>query len=625
MRWTIGKKLTVAAVVGIMLAAGLVLNQWISAQHIADASAAAGREQIILGGIQQARLSHAELQAAVGEIRAADTAEQVLRVADRIRTTKATGAAALDEPIRIALIPDVLQDLRKNLITYADLAASLAGTIRFENGARSVDTNRLSQIVAEQQRVNALLNEAGTASVTNAQRFTDEAQRNTVATMESANRIGLAVGGTVILVLIGSAAFSAVSIGRPIRQLAACVSAIANGDATAEVPSTDRRDELGAMAAAIQVFKENLIRTRALEDETSQARFAAERERKAGMQEMADAFETAVGGIVGQVSSAATELQATAQQMTETAGETTAQSGTVAAAAMQAATNVGTVASAAEQLGSSVQEIGRQMSGSSELARAAVADADQTARLVQELSHAAEQIGAMVGMISNIASQTNLLALNATIEAARAGDAGRGFAVVATEVKELAGQTAKATEEISQRIGHVQHVTDQAVDAIDGITKRIREINTVAATIAAAVEEQGAATQEIVRNVAQASAGASEVTANSRGRCARVGGHGRRSDPGPRVEFGTVAAIRASRRGGRPLSRHRPRGLRPSPVSAGAASAATKDGGRDTPLGGRSTPSRADRAPTVFNGRVDSRGLQGRRLDAAPALGYALA
>ncbi|TXN39882.1 HAMP domain-containing protein [Methylobacterium sp. WL30] len=517
MRWTIGKKLGASGVIGVLLATALVMNQWISAQHIIDANAAAGREQIILAGIQQTRLSHAELQAAVGDIRTAETTEQVARVAERIRAGKATGAAALDEPIRIALIPGVLQDLRTNLVTYADLAASLADIIRFENGARSVDGNRLSRIVAEQQRVNTLLNEAGTESVANAQRFADEARRNTVATAESANRIGLAIGGTVILVLIGSAVFSALSIGRPIRQLAACVSAIARGATAAEVPATRRGDELGAMAVSVQVFKENLIRTQALEEEMSQGRLAAERQRQAGMRQMADAFEAAVGGIVGQVSSAATELQATAQQMTATAGDTAAQSGTVAAAATQAADNVSTVAIAAEQLGSSVQEIGRQMSSSSELARAAVVDADQTARLVQELSHAAEQIGAMVGMISNIASQTNLLALNATIEAARAGEAGRGFAVVATEVKELAGQTAKATEEISQRIGHVQHVTDQAVSAIGGITTRIREINAVAATIAAAVEEQGAATQEIVRNVAQASAGASEVTAHIAG------------------------------------------------------------------------------------------------------------
>jgi methyl-accepting chemotaxis protein len=178
---------------------------------------------------------------------------------------------------------------------------------------------------------------------------------------------------------------------------------------------------------------------------------------------------------------------------------------------------VSTVAAAAEELGSSVQEIGRQVSGSSDLAQTAVGEADQTLQLVQALSQASARIGDMVGLISNIASQTNLLALNATIEAARAGEAGRGFAVVATEVKELASQTARATEEIGTQIGQIQGVTGQAVSAIGSMTARIREINDVATSIAAAVEQQGAATQEIVRNVAQASTGTTEVTSNMSG------------------------------------------------------------------------------------------------------------
>lgn len=304
------------------------------------------------------------------------------------------------------------------------------------------------------------------------------------------------------------------AVSLPIRKMTELMDRLAKGDTSTVVLFQERREEIGAMSAAVQVFKDNLIRTRVLEEETALARASAEEQRKAGMRQMADSFEQAVGGIVGMVSSSATELQMTAQSMTATAAETASQSTAVAVAAEEAAANVNTVAAAAEELGASVLEIGRQVSGSAEMAERAVSEADHTASLVQELSAAAAKIGDVVGLISGIASQTNLLALNATIEAARAGEAGRGFAVVATEVKELASQTARATEEISRQISEIQGATGQAVTAIGSITARIREINVVATTIAAAVEEQGAATQEIVRNVGQASTGTNEVTSN---------------------------------------------------------------------------------------------------------------
>jgi methyl-accepting chemotaxis protein len=318
--------------------------------------------------------------------------------------------------------------------------------------------------------------------------------------------------------LIAAIVVAVVGITRPLGNLVRVLQRMANGDIDAEIKEAARGDEIGSVGKAVEGIKALVARKAAEQAEIKRlAEEAATVERRRTTAELADAFEKSVGGIVGMVSTSATELQATAATMTATASETASQSTTVAAAAEQAASNVQTVAAASEELGTSVQEIGRQVQGSASLAQAAVGEADQTARLVEELSTAVSKIGDVVGLISSIAGQTNLLALNATIEAARAGEAGRGFAVVAAEVKELAAQTARATDEIGGHIGRIQGVTGQAVSAIGSITARIREINAVATTIASAVEEQGAATQEIVRNVAQAATGTAEVTSNIAG------------------------------------------------------------------------------------------------------------
>ena len=326
--------------------------------------------------------------------------------------------------------------------------------------------------------------------------------------------IGSAAAG-LLAALALSGAIIVFGVTRPLGSLVAVLQRMAKGEIDAVIAEARRGDEIGAVGRAVERIKESVARSAAEEAEHKLvADAAASAARRRARLDLAQGFEQAVAGIVDQVASSATELQVTARAMTDIAQEAGTQSGAVAMAAEEAAANVNTVAAATKELGGSIQEIGRQVQGSTDLAQLAVGEADQTAALVAELSAAATRIGDVVQTISAIASQTNLLALNATIEAARAGEAGRGFAVVASEVKELAGQTAKATEEIASQIGRIQGVTGEAVGAIGTITNRIRELNGVASSIAAAVEQQGAATQEIVRNIAQATAGTREVTGN---------------------------------------------------------------------------------------------------------------
>jgi methyl-accepting chemotaxis protein len=337
-------------------------------------------------------------------------------------------------------------------------------------------------------------------------------------------KLGTQAGGLIIaalvlagLICLGIGFMLITTVSRPIQRMADVMRLLAKGDTSVKIPNAGERSEIGEMAEAVDVFRLGMIRNRELEAETAEAREMAEVERKQTMISLADQFEHAVGGIVDMVSSAATEMQATAAQLTASAQESAAQATTVSAAAEEAGTNVTSVAGAAEELGASVGEIGRQVEISRERSREAAAEADATAGVVQQLSEAADRISGIVDMISSIAAQTNLLALNATIESARAGEAGRGFAVVASEVKALATQTGKATADINAQIGEIQSISRHTVSAIESITARIRAINESSTTISAAVEQQGAATHEIVQAVTQASAGTAEVTSNITG------------------------------------------------------------------------------------------------------------
>ncbi|HXL30340.1 MAG TPA: methyl-accepting chemotaxis protein, partial [Bradyrhizobium sp.] len=324
----------------------------------------------------------------------------------------------------------------------------------------------------------------------------------------------LIAAGLVLLLALAVSMFVARGITRPLQRMTGAMKDLAGGKLDVEVPGIGRRDEVGEMADAVEVFKNNASARRELEAEQKETEGRAVARRKADMDRLANEFEGAVGQIVETVSSASSELEASAGTLTSTAERAQELTTMVAAASEEASTNVQSVASATEEMASSVNEISRQVQESARMAGEAVDQARNTNDRVGELSKAAARIGDVVELINTIAGQTNLLALNATIEAARAGESGRGFAVVASEVKALAEQTAKATGEIGQQITGIQAATQESVNAIKEISGTIEKLSEISSAIAAAVEEQGAATQEISRNVQQASHGTQQVSSH---------------------------------------------------------------------------------------------------------------
>jgi methyl-accepting chemotaxis protein len=327
-------------------------------------------------------------------------------------------------------------------------------------------------------------------------------------------QIGLLVGVALVLV-VGMFVLLGRSIVNPIKAMTVAMRKIADGETSTAIPAQERRDEVGAMAQSVQIFKDNMIEASRLRGEQDVLKTRSDAERKQLVSRMADDFEHGVRASLDTLTGAATEMQATSKSMSATAGEASHQATSVAVVGGPGAAQVAT--GATEELSSSVAEIGRQVTQSTEIAGQAVAEANRTNVTVQGLSAAAQKIGDVVKLISDIASQTNLLALNATIEAARAGDAGRGFAVVASEVKSLANQTAKATEEISAQVAAMQGATADAVQAIEGIGRTIGSINEIASVISVAVDQQGAATREIARNVQEAAQGTGQVSSNISG------------------------------------------------------------------------------------------------------------
>lgn len=316
------------------------------------------------------------------------------------------------------------------------------------------------------------------------------------------------------LIALGIAFALTRAIVRPVRGMTIAMGRLASGELKIEIPGSGKSDEIGDMANAMQTFRDSMVEAGRLRFEQEESKKRAEADRRKMMHDLADRFETSVGGVLQGVNNSSTELQATAQAMSTTAEETSRQSQAVAAASEQTTQNVQTVSSATEELSASIREINAQVVESTRIVNLAVTQASDTNAKVLGLSEAAQKIGDVVRLINDIAGQTNLLALNATIEAARAGEAGKGFAVVASEVKALATQTARATEEIAAQVRSIQEATEGSAQSIQGISYTINRVSEITTAIASAVEEQGAATQEISRNVQQAAQGTQEVSSN---------------------------------------------------------------------------------------------------------------
>ena len=516
----IGTKLGLTAGIGVILVGGMLANQLYGNQSIMAISTLLISNYSNRGNAQTADTAMAHAELAAMEISQARSLEQIDQSFPIFRENLTVAAAQLETARKRAARPPVIEGYRAAgafvgdyLTAGTELAAAQKlvltapgkdAAAKAEDAKKSLMEGRVVPTVKEvKTRIDKLVAIANENAALRQDQLLE--QLNQVAS------VGLVVGMLVVLVLIGSALFSVLTIARPVRRIGEVLLELANGNKAVEIPFTARGDEVGDNARAARTFKDNLIRIERMEAEQKNQEAIAAAQRKAEMIKLADAFQAAVGGIVTSVSSASHQLEAAAGTLSGTAEETQQLSGMVAAASEEASTNVGAVASAAEEMSASVVEISRQVHDSSRIAGEAVKQAERTDGRINELLKAAGRIGDVVKLITAIAEQTNLLALNATIEAARAGESGRGFAVVASEVKALAAQTAKATEEIGAQIAGMQTATQDSVGAIKEIGATITHIADIATTIAATVEEQGAATAEIARNVSEAAKGTAEV------------------------------------------------------------------------------------------------------------------
>jgi methyl-accepting chemotaxis protein len=505
----IGTKLAITVGAGALLVVAMILNQQLGNASVARQAERGRSDQVVATDLLHAGVALQRMQIGTREIR--------LAISER-EAEQALAALRKDENEAISYLQSAYENC-VNEENRARLERVLALTKTYDAAAEKMTTAKkayaeitepLAQASKAGAEIDELIDKATSTAGGQAMQRMSEATQYT----DQAGRINFGFGFFVVMLLIGGAVFGVVSIGRPIHTIADVLLQLADGKREVDIPYTGRGDEVGDAARAARTFRDNLVRLELLEAEQKEAAARTVAERKDMVRKLADEFERAVGNIVGTVSSAAANLEAAAASLTKNAKATQHLSAVVATASEQASANVQSVASATGEMGSSIDEIRRQVQVSTTIAGEAVKQASMTDGRINDLSQAATRIGDVVKLITTIAAQTNLLALNATIEAARAGEAGKGFAVVAAEVKMLASQTAKATEDIKAQIAEIQGATKESVAAIQEIGGTIARISEIASSITASVEAQGAATQEISRNVTQAAQGAVQVATN---------------------------------------------------------------------------------------------------------------
>ena len=526
---SIGAKLGVTSGLAILLLLAIM-----TIQMRANAAARAfdilkQNQQTIARDAIDAKASVRGMQTGIRDVRLANSAAELQKASDYVATRLRSVNGFADEMLKLSQSAENRARIEHLKVRASDYAkggqqvesvrseAISAATAGGDAAAKVARLNEEAMRIAREVTLPIAVEIEKLASeiVDFAKHKAEETNDLAAREMASTEHMSLAVTLGTVLLLIGMWLFSFFTISRPMRALSTSMEELAEGNFDVVLAGLGRKDELGQVAGAVEKFKV-VAEQKAHEEAEAKRRQdeIAAQQRKADMSRLADQFEGAVGEIVGTVSSASTQLEASATTLTATAERTQELTTAVAAASEEASTNVQSVASATEELSSSVNEISRQVQESARMAGEAVDQARLTNDRVSELSKAAGRIGDVVELINTIAGQTNLLALNATIEAARAGEAGRGFAVVASEVKALAEQTAKATGEIGHQIASIQAATEESVGAIREISGTIERLSEISSTIAAAVEEQGAATQEIARNVQQAAQGTQQVSSN---------------------------------------------------------------------------------------------------------------